>query len=330
MILLTNLQSKISEMLDDELDYFLDMTKEELKEIISYYYKLGGKRLRPTLFVALANAFECREDINPYSLVIELIHTMSLYHDDVIDDAYERRGAPTVHIKWDVPTAIVGGDVLHSLVHGHLLNALKQERLKNKDFVIRFLSDLTHFVELEIGNAVLLEMKYAKTNTIPTLDESMKMTASKTAPLFAFSASAAAYLSEKTINTVDAMYQMGWNLGFAFQLLDDIGDYFESDKDIGGDLREDKKTPILVMINEKYPAELRHYREIDTLTTADIEKFKIQFKDIFLEIISIIKRKLQKASEGLEFIPSNEGKDQVQAIFKLMELKNNKFLELLK
>ncbi len=318
--------SKITEMLDEEMNIFLEPVPLFLREILSYYYSQGGKRLRPALLLAVANAFGSKENLAPFALTIELIHTMSLYHDDVIDDAKERRGVPTVHERWNAATAIVGGDIFHAVIHLHILRAIQTNRVTNKDIAMRFLVDLIQIAELKVGAAVIEEMRMAESSKIPSLEASIEVTAGKTAPLFAFCATAGAYLAEQDPEIVEDMNEMGKKIGYAFQLLDDLLDYFESDKDIGGDLREDKKTPLLVLAHHKDPKKVESYRrQKEKLTREDIIRFRSEFTEEIKQILDWALKEIKESRQLLVKIPENEGKILINALFTLLENKTTEF-----
>lgn len=319
---LVSFQTEIKVLLDQEMEKFLKPLSPEISEILNYYYTLGGKKMRPALFLAISNAFDSDENLAPHALALELIHTMSLYHDDVIDHAKERRGAPTVHEKWNQATAIVGGDILHAIIHGHILKAIQNKRIIHPDLALRFLQDLIYNVELPIGSAVIDEMRLSESKKIPDLSDSLKTTVGKTAPLFAFSASAGAYIAGQSAKIAEDMFEMGTNMGQAFQLLDDIGDFFENNKDIGGDLREDKKTPILILAHMTNPELVDNYRNKgDKLSSQDIIQFRSIFKNEFFTVLEWINSHLKTAKNHLNLIPDNSSKDYIIALFKLLELK---------
>ncbi len=325
---LVSFQSQINELLDNEMKNFLAPLNDPIKEILKYYYDLGGKKMRPALFLAIAQAFESDENLAPHALALELIHTMSLYHDDVIDHSKERRGAPTVHEKWNTATAIVGGDILHALIHGHILRSIENKNITYPDLALKFMQDLIYNVEVPIGSAVIDEMRMSESGEMPSLSDAMKATVGKTAPLFAFSASAGSYIAGQTKQISDDMFNMGMHMGQAFQLLDDLNDYFESDKDVGGDLREDKKTPLLILAYEKNPQLIDDYRKRNQeLSKKDIEDFKVIFKDEMITVLNWSTEHIHSAKEYLTQIPENSAKEYVLALYNLMKLKIKEITE---
>jgi geranylgeranyl pyrophosphate synthase len=325
---LVSFQDGITVLLDNEMEKFLDPLNPSIREILSYYYKLGGKKMRPALFLATAQAFDSDENLAPHALALELIHTMSLYHDDVIDHARERRGAPTAHEKWNQATAIVGGDILHALIHGYILKSINNKSITYPSLALKFLEDLIYNVELPIGSAVIDEMWFAESPTVPDLTDAFKTTVGKTAPLFAFSASAGAYLAGQSDEISQKMYDMGMHMGQAFQLLDDMGDFFESDKDIGGDLREDKKTPILILAYQTNPKFVDEFRQKGhRLTKEDIVLFRQTFKNELMKVLEWAETHLESAKNHLQLIPENSNKNFILALFTLLKLKIKEFGE---
>ncbi|MCY3415032.1 MAG: polyprenyl synthetase family protein [Candidatus Heimdallarchaeota archaeon] len=315
------LQSNIQSLLEKEMKVFLEYLEDPLiRDVLSYYFNLGGKRMRPTLFYAVSKAFDSKENLAPFSLTLELIHTMSLYHDDIIDNAQERRGAPTAHLKWDMPTALVGGDIFHGVIHKYLIDQIRNQNV-NPERGLTFLSDLINDVELKIGTAVLLEMQYAASEEIPSVEVVNKVASEKTAPLFAFSASAAAHLAQRNGEVSSKLYNMGMEMGYAFQLLDDIGDYFPSNKGWGNDLREDRKTPILSLCYVANPERVNWYRSLVSITDDQIEKFRKEFTQQFTSILSDASNALQRAELHLDVIPNNEYKEHVQVIIDMLKMR---------
>ncbi len=301
------------------MDIFLSqVVKPDLREILSYYYNLGGKRLRPAIFYAFSIAFDSKENLAPFLLALELIHTMSLYHDDVIDKSTKRRGSLSAHKKWDTSVAIIGGDILHGLIHSHIINAIQSDRLKNPDRALKFLNDLITDVEVNIGYAVLKEMEYARASQIPSLENSQYVSKMKTAPLFAFSASAAAYLAGKSEIVSKNLYDMGMEFGFAFQLIDDISDFFPSNKGMGNDLRDGKKTPLISLINSKYPLKLKKYLNN---SKPDITGFMCEFYDCFMEVFEWIEKILTNISDKLTTIINKDNDKYILSIFNLINKK---------
>lgn len=313
------------------MNYFLQkIEKEEIRELLSYYFELGGKRMRPTLFYVISKAFDSKENLGPFSLVLELIHTMSLYHDDVLDNAEERRGAPTVHKKWDFATAIVGGDIFHGVIHNYILQAINEGRIENDTLALKFLSELIMKVELVIGSAVITEMRLTNDRELPNLDEAIQFTRDKTAPLFAFSASAAAYLAGQNEIICEQMYEMGMKMGYAFQLLDDISDYFNSNKGFGNDLREDRKTALLILCNQADSNKLSTYREQGkSLSKEQIYEFREDFKTQFLKIVDWATTSLMDAEKLIDIIPENHYKENVSIIMQMLLMKCKEYIELL-
>ena len=126
------LQEKYEPILEAEIKKMFEPIEEPMKSILLYYHRLGGKRIRPALcMISSEMVGGTAEQAAPVAAICELIHTFSLFHDDVIDNADTRRGAETVHKKWDVATAIVAGDILHAVIHGHIAQSAAEGRIPN-------------------------------------------------------------------------------------------------------------------------------------------------------------------------------------------------------
>jgi geranylgeranyl pyrophosphate synthase len=315
-------QQTIIELIDLEFQKMIEPAELWLKEVLGYYHEQGGKRLRPALLFAVGKAFT--ENISiliPYGTVIELMHTFSLFHDDIIDEANIRRGAITVHKKYGIETAIIAGDILHSLIHGYLANKALNGNI-DKTHALQFLMDLTNKVELPIGTAVIKEMNYAKSDEIPDLEEAMHINSEKTGPIFGLSTKAGSYLVGQT-EQLNQLWNFGYKLGIAYQLFDDIIDFINtnSGKDIGGDLREKKKTPLIVLIHEKNPLKLKEFYGKLTYTEDDIKEFIVSFKEEFLKIIDLAKSKLNESMQLMNTINFTHTTEYLEAFINTIDNK---------
>lgn len=297
---LNRILEEINSDLKKEMVTFMEDLPQDVSEVISYLFYQGGKRIRPLLFSIFVRVLDTTQDITPFSLSIELIHTMSLYHDDVLDGAEERRGSPSVHKRWDVPTAIIGGDILHSQIHKYLIKAIMKGRISS-NHGLKFLELLTD-VEVEIGTNVLREMRVSKAASIPDYKTLLEISASKTAPLFALSGQAAAIISGNE-NLASNLKSFGRYFGIAYQLLDDLLDYFPSNKDMGGDLREGKKTPLMGLIANSHPEDLNRYLGRSDLTDEDIQLFRSRYKKYFYKVIELIDTQIQSAKAEVQQTP---------------------------
>ena len=213
-----------------------------IPEIGKYIQKSGGKRVRPA--VLLMSARLCgytgpRAVLN--AAVVEFIHTATLVHDDIIDDAELRRGQKSVHSRWGNDVTVLAGDFLYIK---SMAMALTQDTLD----VVRLLCDVTlRMIEGEI-------YQLTKNGVVDlTEDEHFEIIRRKTAFLFAGCAQIGGMLGQAGEARELELREYGFNLGIMFQLVDDLLDFTgESEtigKPIGGDLREGKITlPIIHLL----------------------------------------------------------------------------------
>jgi octaprenyl-diphosphate synthase len=213
-----------------------------IPEIGKYIQKSGGKRVRPA--VLLMSARLCgytgpRAVLN--AAVVEFIHTATLVHDDIIDDAELRRGQKSVHSRWGNDVTVLAGDFLYIK---SMAMALTQDTLD----VVRLLCDVTlRMIEGEI-------YQLTKNGVVDlTEDEHFEIIRRKTAYLFAGCAQIGGMLGQAGEARELELREYGFNLGVMFQLVDDLLDFTgESEtigKPIGGDLREGKITlPIIHLL----------------------------------------------------------------------------------
>lgn len=214
-----------------------------LNTISDYLYRRKGKQFRPLLVLLSAKA--CGEPgMRSYraATFIELLHTATLIHDDVVDDSHKRRGFFSINALWKNKVAVLTGDYL--LSKGLLL------AVENQDFdLLKIVSEATR----EMSEGELLQIEKARRLDIEEniyFDIITKKTASFTAACCAAGASSSNAPSE----IIEALYKFGLNLGIAFQLKDDLFDYEASSatgKPNGIDIKEKKMTlPIIYYLNQ--------------------------------------------------------------------------------
>jgi geranylgeranyl diphosphate synthase, type II len=209
---------------------------------MGYIMQLPAKRVRP---VAVLMAHELfggdAEQVMDEALGIELFHNFTLMHDDIMDAAPLRRGRPTVHMKWDVNTAILSGDAM--LVKAH--------RLMSSDGRVSAIFDQR---ALEVCEGQQLDMAFEQRNDV-TLAEYQEMIRLKTAVLLAGALQIGALRAGAADADVERIAHVGEHLGLAFQLRDDLLDAFgdpdKVGKQVGGDLRAGKKTWLLIRATER-------------------------------------------------------------------------------
>lgn len=250
-----------------------------LYDPVKYTLASGGKRLRPTLVLIAANLYteDLSAAIKP-ALGIEMYHNSTLLHDDVMDKASERRGRPTVHIKWDENQAILSGDAMIGLSYQYIcespIRALKP------------ILETFNMMYQEICQGQQYDMEFETRNDV-TIAEYMEMIRLKTSVLLGRALQIGAYIGQdkaygnlsdlgvkrydRLDKDIEALFRFGENLGLAFQLQDDWldcwGDPKTFGKRIGGDILQDKKTFLRITALKNAP-------EPDTQGMSDEEKIE--------------------------------------------------------
>ena len=214
-----------------------------LYEPLEYMMAIGGKRLRPRLCLTTYNLFKDNIDNNIImpSLALELFHSFTLMHDDIMDNAELRRGKPSIHAKWGENSAILCGDALS------ILSLKFLEGYKGPEF--RRLVELFTDMSVLVMEGQQYDMDFEDMPVV-TMDDYIRMIGLKTAALIACSAKMGAIIGGAGEQVWDALYKFGWELGLAFQITDDYLDTFGDPqifgKKVGGDIENNKKTWLLV------------------------------------------------------------------------------------
>jgi octaprenyl-diphosphate synthase len=237
-----------------------------IKEIVNYIIQSGGKRVRPLLVILTSKlcGYQGAQHI-PYAAIIEFIHTATLLHDDVVDNAETRRGSSTVNAVWGNEASVLVGDFLYS----------KSFELMSTDGnheIMKVISQAT----TALSEGEIMELLH--TCDIETTDEQYyQIIGNKTAILFSAACEIGAILGSCSESRRKALHDFGHNLGIAFQLKDDILDYTSQDrvlgKHVGTDLEEGKVTLPLIHT-------LRHVSEREKLAVKKtIDKPRVTGKD---------------------------------------------------
>ncbi|MBS1745133.1 MAG: polyprenyl synthetase family protein [Bacteroidetes bacterium] len=207
-----------------------------------YFLGLGGKRIRPVMCLMGNELFdEIHDDAWQVATAIELFHNFTLIHDDIMDAAALRRGLETVHFKYGSNTALLAGDVMLVVAYEYL-NKINTSYLKS---IINIFSKTAK----EVCEGQQLDMDFEKMQNV-VLDDYLKMIELKTSVLLAASLKMGAIIGGAGEGNQENLYQFGKNLGIAFQVQDDyldaFGDPDKVGKTVGGDIRQNKKTFLLI------------------------------------------------------------------------------------
>jgi octaprenyl-diphosphate synthase len=302
------------EAMDEILVNRLDSNVDLINQMSQHIINSGGKRIRPLLLLMCARATNYKGDYHhSMAVVIELIHTATLLHDDVVDHSATRRGQETANELWGNAPSVLVGDFLYSRAFEIMVEP-------NSMQIMKILSKATN--QISEGEVLqLLNIKNAKVSE----SEYFEVIERKTACLFKAACQIAGILSESNQNTIGALGSFGMHLGNAFQIIDDTLDY-ESDslvmgKEIGDDLSEGKVT--LPMI---YALENTKGSEKETLSHAikNADSSNIDnIVDILLSVNAfeysrkIAKNESTKALKSLKVIPSSEYRSALQLLCEL-------------
>ena len=247
---LATIQAPIRQEIDDFTNYFkLQFTSnvELLNRALSYVSESAGKLMRPMLVLLVAKSLgEVTERAFAAASAMELLHSASLLHDDVIDESDKRRGRPSVNIKFNNNIAVLTGDYLFSQA---LNNAAKTGD-------IRIIEELAR-IGKELSSGEVLQVELEQEGTYSE-ENYFKVIYNKTASLFVCSSLCAVYSVGGKDEYASAFENFGKCVGICFQIKDDIFDYFNNDigKPTGSDMREGKITlpALYVLNNSKNPA----------------------------------------------------------------------------
>lgn len=235
-------QTFVNEAMIKEIE--LSPIPKRLKSSMLYSIKAGGKRIRPILMIASAEAFGGKkEDVLPAAIALEMIHTYSLIHDDLpaMDDDSLRRGLPTNHIQYDEATAILAGDGLLTMAF-QVISEADLFSAEQKVELIKRLSIASGSAGMVAGQILDLEAEEKQVN----LNELEEIHRLKTGELLIYAVEMGAYLAGASDSELEAIRQYGHQIGLIFQIQDDIldveGDQTKIGKQVGSDQDNEKST----------------------------------------------------------------------------------------
>ena len=223
-------------------------------QISQYIIAAGGKRLRPALWLMVCGALNYQgRHRHTLAAVVELIHTATLLHDDVVDASTLRRGRATANETFGNPASVLVGDFLHTRSFQMMVETGSMR-------VMEILSEATNI----IAEGEVLQLMNMHDASLTETDY-LKVIRSKTAKLFEASARLGAVLAESTTQIEEACATYGQALGTAFQIIDDVLDYdgnaSEMGKNLGDDLREGKATlPLIAAMTRGTPEQAQTIR----------------------------------------------------------------------
>lgn len=312
------LLAQVEELIGTDLVQVEAIFHEELKsrqpcvrDIFTHVSKFRGKRLRPILLLLSAQATGgVNHNHRVLSAVVEMIHTATLVHDDVLDEAETRRHVATVNARWNNETSVLYGDFLftHAFHLAASLESTKACRLIGRATNIVCEGELSQISER--GNVNLDEARY------------LEIIDGKTAELCALCCQLGAMYAEANADTIAALEEYGRSLGMAFQIADDLLDLLGSEavtgKSLGTDLQKQKLTlPLIRLVSTANPADAAAIR--DLLTRPDERTAALLLP--YLEQSDALEYTRQRAAEfaataraQLGIVPASPAKRILEAI----------------
>ncbi len=237
-----------------KVDPIIKSLIEEEKEIKVLYdaskhlIDAGGKRLRPFLVLKSCELVGGREeDVVQLAAAIELLHTFTLIHDDIMDEDEKRRGVPTVHTIWGVPIAITTGDMLFAKVYSSILRCANSGHVTGRR--VLWALDVITDAALSICRGQALDMLLGGMGEVSE-EQYLRMIDEKTASLLKASAQSGAIFGGGTPHQVKLIGEFAHYCGLAFQIVDDVlgltADEEVIGKPVGSDIREGKRTILII------------------------------------------------------------------------------------
>jgi len=287
MSILTEIRKPVGKEMDEFESYFSKTMKSDiplLKIILNYILRRKGKQMRPLLvFLTAGLNGKISEPTYVAATLIELLHTASLVHDDVVDDAHERRGFLSINALWNSKIAVLVGDYMLSL---GLLVCVEKARYDMLEIVSEAVQSMAEGELLQIQKARRMNIKE---------EDYFKIITSKTAALLsACTATGARSVTEDT-DTIQAMKDLGENIGIAFQIRDDLLDYEANGltgKIAGNDIKESKITlPLIHALENASNSRKRHV----------------------LSIVKSRKKTKEEINEVIEFVTASGGPEYAES-----------------
>ena len=293
-----------------------------VQSVAAYVIQNGGKRLRPILTVLSAKLAGYKGSAAvPLGTAVEYMHTASLLHDDVIDNAQLRRGRASINNKWGNHVSVLVGDFFYCRAMDLLV--------KSGDLrILKVLTDvMTTTTEGEI-------FEITKSNDLATTEQDhLQIVTSKTAVLMAGACQVGAILGNVSEEFEHALRKFGLNLGIAFQLQDDILDYIATEEEFGKkhgtDLNEGKLTlPLILALRKSSEEELRIIKDALIADTIDQAVFSrilaiINRYDGIRETTQIAKSYINKAKDNLNLFRPSLERDTLLSIADYVVLRKN-------
>ena len=302
---LKNLEESLSKSISSEVSL--------ATEVSTYLVNSGGKRIRPLICILTAKALGYKGNkLTQLASSIELLHTATLIHDDVVDESSSRRGKESIHKKWDNAHGVLVGDFVYSKAF-QLMAGLRNPK------IIKILADSTNIISE--GEVLQLSLK---NKAIISEKDYFEIIGRKTAELFKAASQSAAVLSGASNEVIKIAGDFAYSLGIAFQIQDDLLDYFGNKeltgKKIGKDFEEGKITlPLLRTIeltsNQNKKTILKLISKKDSLSLSKVIEI-IKGSGALKEVQEIYNSYIEDCLSKISLFPDSIYKIKIQNIVK--------------
>jgi len=307
--LLSNDMQEVNELIVDRMQSDVKM----IPQLAGYLIAAGGKRIRPLLTLACTRLYNYSGD-RPYGLAaaVEFIHTATLLHDDVVDRSDKRRGQPTANQVFSNQASVLVGDFLFS----------RAFQLMVEDGALEILRILSNSSVI-IAQGEVLQLSTTR-NLDTTIDQYLDVVGAKTAALFAAACEIGPVIADEGSAAARTLYDYGYNLGMAFQIVDDVLDYSASQeklgKTVGDDFHEGKMTaPVILALSRANAEEYGFWKR--TLSDkkqdpGDFAKAQTILREhgTIGQSMVLARTYAQKAFSALSMVPNGDIKNILQEI----------------
>ncbi|MDG2307317.1 MAG: polyprenyl synthetase family protein [Candidatus Binatia bacterium] len=286
--------------------------EQKLTDIAADLIGSGGKRVRPALALMVFRAAGGQDptDVIDIGAALELIHSATLLHDDILDSGMTRRGSPSPLARYGVGPTLVTGDFLFSRAFG--------VAGRFDAMIVGWATDAcTQLCEGEI-----LQQRFQH-NPEVTVDDYLQIAEAKTASLFSQAARIGAHLAGASPSLVDAMYRLGYEIGIGFQMVDDLLDVVGPEeligKPVGSDIREGSPALPTVLGLSHLPELRRAFLDkepsVDAITRAVQE---LRDSDVLAEVRRIATGRIHAAREQIALLPRSEFREGLEELCEML------------
>lgn len=305
-----NLIAPDMKRVDETIHRELGSEIRRVAEVADYITSSGGKRMRPALVLLSAGALGCTGDKPVYlGAVIEILHTATLMHDDVVDEADMRRGNPTANARWDNPTAVLVGDFLYT----------RAFQMMVKTANLRAMAEIAAAAN-RLAEGEVLQMDNAHDPGVG-IERYYQVIERKTACLFECASLIACSVAAASEEQEKALAEYARRLGYAFQIADDYldyaGDAAVTGKNLGADLEEGKVTlPLIYAMQRAQPEKRALIEEAVRRGHGDFETISAIVRETGA-LDASLERAAQEARAGkqaLQALPASPYRDALETI----------------